>query len=101
MEVLSLLAEGKPYSGIAGDLNVSYKTVVNLSSQLKQKLGAKTLPELIRTAVQLLSPPAIVTAPPALKRSKPVFPAHCQKCPVELDNGPETRVPKHRIIHAH
>jgi DNA-binding NarL/FixJ family response regulator len=58
MEVLSLLAEGKPYSGIAGDLNVSYKTVVNLSSQLKQKLGAKTLPELIRTAVRLLSPPA-------------------------------------------
>jgi DNA-binding NarL/FixJ family response regulator len=58
LEVLSLLAEGKPYSGIAGDLNVSYKTVVNLSSQLKQKLGAKTLPELIRTAVQLLSPPA-------------------------------------------
>jgi two-component system, NarL family, invasion response regulator UvrY len=58
LEVLSLLAEGKPYSEIAGDLNVSYKTVVNLSSQLKQKLGAKTLPELIRTAVQLLSPPA-------------------------------------------
>jgi DNA-binding NarL/FixJ family response regulator len=58
LEVLSLLAEGKPYSGIAGDLNVSYKTVVNLSSQLKQKLGAKTLPELIRTAMQLLSTPA-------------------------------------------
>jgi two-component system invasion response regulator UvrY len=58
MEVLSLLAEGKPYSMIAGDLGVSYKTVVNMSSQLKQKLGAKTLPELIRTAVQLLSPAA-------------------------------------------
>ena len=58
MEVLSLLAEGKPYSAIAGDLGVSYKTVVNMSSQLKQKLGAKTLPELIRTAVQLLSPVA-------------------------------------------
>ena len=55
---MALLAEGKPYSGIADDLSVSYKTVVNLSSQLKQKLGAKTLPELIRTAVQLLSPPA-------------------------------------------
>ena len=38
--------------------NVSYKTVVNLCSQLKQKLGAKNLPELIRTAVQLLSPSA-------------------------------------------
>jgi hypothetical protein len=29
--------------------------VVNVSSQLKQKLDARNLPELIRTAVQLLS----------------------------------------------
>ena len=56
MDVLSLLAQGKPYSGIAETLNVSYKTVVNLCSQLRQKLGAKNLPELIKTAVQLLSP---------------------------------------------
>lgn len=58
MDVLSLLAQGKPYGGIAETLNVSYKTVVNLCSQLRQKLGAKNLPELIRTAVQLLAPPA-------------------------------------------
>jgi hypothetical protein len=32
--------------------------VVNLCAQLRQKLGAKNLPELIRTAVQLLAPPA-------------------------------------------
>src|SRR5207244_3743763 len=36
-------------------LKDSYKTVVNACSQLKQKLNAKNLPELIRVAVQLLS----------------------------------------------
>jgi two-component system, NarL family, invasion response regulator UvrY len=55
LQTLSLLAEGKPYSRIAEELNVSYKTVVNLSAQLKQKLDARNLPELIRTAVQLVS----------------------------------------------
>ena len=54
-QALSLLAEGKPYSRIAEELNVSYKTVANLSTQLKQKLDARNLPELIRAAVQLLS----------------------------------------------
>jgi hypothetical protein len=37
---------------------VSYKTVVNVSSQLKHKLQASTLPQLIGTAVRLLAPPA-------------------------------------------
>jgi two-component system, NarL family, invasion response regulator UvrY len=55
LQTLSLLAEGKPYSRIAEELNVSYKTVVNACSQLKQKLNAKNLPELIRTAVRLVS----------------------------------------------
>jgi two-component system, NarL family, invasion response regulator UvrY len=55
LQTLSLLAEGKPYGRIAEELNVSYKTVVNVSSQLKQKLEANNLPELIRAAVQLLS----------------------------------------------
>lgn len=55
LQTLSLLAEGKPYRRIAQDLNVSYKTVVNLSYQLRQKLKARSLPELIRAAVQLLA----------------------------------------------
>jgi len=55
LQMLSLLAEGKPYGRIADELNVSYKTVVNTCSQLKQKLNAKNLPELIRVAVQLAS----------------------------------------------
>ena len=56
LETLSLLAQGKPYGQIAEELNVSYKTVVNISSQLKQKLEARNLPDLIRVAVQLLAP---------------------------------------------
>jgi two-component system, NarL family, invasion response regulator UvrY len=55
LQTLSLLAEGKPYGRIAEELNVSYKTVVNVSYQLKQKLDARNLPELIRIAVKLLS----------------------------------------------
>ena len=54
LQTLSLLAQGKSYGRIAEELNVSYKTVVNACSQLKQKLNAKNLPELIRLAVQLV-----------------------------------------------
>jgi len=56
LQVLALLADGKPYDRIANELNVSYKTVVNVSSQLKQKLQANNLPELVSTAVKLLAP---------------------------------------------
>ncbi|WGF90367.1 response regulator transcription factor [Marinivivus vitaminiproducens] len=54
LQVFALLAEGKSYGAIAASLHVSYKTVVNASYQLKQKLGAANLPELIRLAVQHL-----------------------------------------------
>ena len=59
LQTLSLLAEGKPYGRIAEELHVSYKTVVNVCSQLKHKLDAHNLPELIRSAVQLLSTAAL------------------------------------------
>jgi two-component system invasion response regulator UvrY len=55
LQTLSLLAEGKAYGRIADELNVSYKTVVNVCSQLKQKLDARNLPELIRVAVRLVA----------------------------------------------
>jgi two-component system invasion response regulator UvrY len=55
LQTLTLLAEGKPYRQIGLDLNVSYKTVANTCSQLKAKLGARNLPELIRTAIQYVS----------------------------------------------
>jgi DNA-binding NarL/FixJ family response regulator len=55
LETLTLLAKGKPYGQIAEELGVSYKTVVNTASQLKQKLDARNLPDLVRVAVQLLA----------------------------------------------
>src|SRR5262245_43176998 len=55
LQTLALVAEGKSYDQIAQELGVSYKTVANTSSQLKVKLGARTLPELVRIAIQYLS----------------------------------------------
>ena len=49
--ILVLLAEGRSYTAIAGDLSVSYKTVTNACSQMRQKLGVRTLAELIHVAV--------------------------------------------------
>jgi two-component system invasion response regulator UvrY len=43
-KTLALVAEGKPYGIIAEHLNVSYKTVANTCTQLKAKLGVRTLP---------------------------------------------------------
>ena len=57
LQVLALLADGKSYDRIAGELTVSYKTVVNVSSQLKQKLAARNLPELVSAAVKLMATP--------------------------------------------
>jgi two-component system, NarL family, invasion response regulator UvrY len=57
LQTLGLLADGKSYGRIAEDLGVSYKTVVNTCSLLKQKLDAKNLADLVRLAV-LLTPAA-------------------------------------------
>src|SRR5262245_2778248 len=54
LQTLGLLAQGKSYGRIADELNVSYKTVVNVCYQLRQKLDVQTLPELVRLSVQLL-----------------------------------------------
>ena len=50
-QILSRLAQGKSYGAIASDLSVSYKTVTNACSQMRQKLGVRTLAELIHVAV--------------------------------------------------
>ena len=55
LQALSLLAEGKDYAHIASQLGISYKTVANTCSQLKVKLGASSLPELVRSSIQYLS----------------------------------------------
>jgi len=54
LQTLTLVAEGKPYGEIAEELEVSYKTVANICTQLKSKLGARTRPELMRIAIQYL-----------------------------------------------
>lgn len=54
LQTLALIAEGKPYGVIAEHLLVSYKTVANTCTQLKAKLGVRTLPELMRIANQHL-----------------------------------------------
>ncbi|MCK0197962.1 response regulator transcription factor [Ancylobacter sp. 6x-1] len=55
LQAISLLAEGKTYTQIADELGISYKTVANTCSQLKAKLGATSLPELIRRSIQYVS----------------------------------------------
>lgn len=54
LQTLSLLADGKPYSAIADELHVSYKTVANTCSLLKTKLRVGSLPELMRLAIEHL-----------------------------------------------
>ena len=50
-QILARLAQGKSYGAIASELSVSYKTVTNACSQMRQKLGVRTLAELIHVAV--------------------------------------------------
>ena len=54
--MLTLFVQVKTYNRIAEELHISYKTVVNISVQLKKKLDVNTLPALVQRAVQLLSP---------------------------------------------
>ncbi|BBE74439.1 response regulator transcription factor [Oharaeibacter diazotrophicus] len=54
-EILTLLAEGRSYGEIAEELGISYKTVANVSSILKSKLDAETLPELVVKAIERTS----------------------------------------------
>ena len=56
LDALTLLATGRTYSRIAEELHISYKTVVNISVQLKKKLDVSTLPAFVKKAVQLLPP---------------------------------------------
>jgi two-component system, NarL family, invasion response regulator UvrY len=60
LDALTLLAKGKTYSRIAEELDISYKTVVNISVQLKKKLDVSTLPALVQKAVQLLPHPDVL-----------------------------------------
>ena len=52
IDILRLLGEGKSYAAIAAVLEVSYKTVANSSSMIKQKLAVETTADLIRLSVE-------------------------------------------------
>jgi DNA-binding NarL/FixJ family response regulator len=51
IEILRLLSKGKSLSEIAWQVHVSYKTIANTSSIMRQKLGVRTSAELIRLAI--------------------------------------------------
>jgi two-component system, NarL family, invasion response regulator UvrY len=51
VEILRLLAAGRTMAQIADLLDVSYKTVANNCTQLKQKLGARSAMDLMRIAL--------------------------------------------------
>lgn len=53
LEILRLLSRGEKIAEIAEALEISYKTVANTTSLLKQKLGAKSHSDLIRIAVEM------------------------------------------------
>lgn len=51
-EILSMIAEGLTYQQIAERACISYKTVTNVTLTLKEKLGAKSLVELVVKAIR-------------------------------------------------
>ena len=53
LEILRLLGRGDKITEVADALEISYKTVANTTSLLKQKLGAKNHSDLIRIAVEM------------------------------------------------
>ncbi len=52
IEILRLIGAGKSISEIALMVGVSYKTVANTSSVMRQKLGVQSVRELVRLAIE-------------------------------------------------
>lgn len=55
LEVLRLLAGGHRLSEVADRLQLAYKTVANITTGIKRKLGVSTTIDLVRLAVELNS----------------------------------------------
>ena len=53
LEILRLLARGSKIDEAARSLDISYKTVANTTSLMKQKLNAKNHSDLIRLAIEM------------------------------------------------
>ena len=52
LEIFRLLAQGRSTSQIAGDLNLSVKTIQTYCARAKEKFGVASLTELLRAAVR-------------------------------------------------
>jgi DNA-binding NarL/FixJ family response regulator len=52
LEILRMLAKGRKIAEVADALELSYKTIANTTTMLKQKLGAQTHADLVRIAVE-------------------------------------------------
>jgi DNA-binding NarL/FixJ family response regulator len=52
LEIFRLLGQGRTTSQIAGDLNLSLKTVQAYCARAKEKFGVTSLTELLRAAIQ-------------------------------------------------
>jgi two-component system, NarL family, invasion response regulator UvrY len=53
LDIMRLLAHGKNLSAISQDLGISYKTVANLCTTIKQKMMVENTSELIKLAVEM------------------------------------------------
>lgn len=56
IEILRLLGQGKSLTAIAENLGIAYKTVANICTHMKVKLGLDRTADLIRLAVENLRP---------------------------------------------
>jgi two-component system, NarL family, invasion response regulator UvrY len=53
LEILRLLSEGRSLAQIAAVIGVSYKTVANVCTQIKAKLGVTRTADLVRLSIQM------------------------------------------------
>ncbi|HTO67276.1 MAG TPA: response regulator transcription factor [Bradyrhizobium sp.] len=53
LDIMRLLAQGKNMNGISQDLGISYKTVANICTAIKQKMMVENTSELIKLAVEM------------------------------------------------
>lgn len=76
LEVLGLIAEGRPHRLIADHLGLSLKTVANTVATLKRKLDTNSLTDLARIADRHL--PGLTASAPLPPASGPVLDANCK-----------------------
>lgn len=54
IEILRMLGQGKSMTAISDNLGIAYKTVANICTQIKAKLGVDRTADLIRVAIETL-----------------------------------------------